>query len=584
SGTGHGRVVGGLGVATGIALLPVVTGSAGVAYQWPEAAVIPAMMGAASLGLGIAAALRFGGSGYVRYGVAGVSVATAVTTLSILPTDQPTGVYAAVSGLIGVAGGMLLLPNRRAAAIGNCATAALPFSVALFTVLPGVASLAQPYLWAGWYWQGLGDGTRIMLSPGAQHLGFAPGGAFYPDVWDPLTLVLITLAAGVAAHGLRSPRWVLPAVLPGVVATLLVTPVAYDWPWPALPAIALAIAIGAALVAGLMPRTGVRTTPVVIRSTTVIWPVIGSIGLANCLATPVATLVGLGVATLTAGVVALAGRTVPARATAWIAFGAGFALFASASGKYAGLTDPQRGYAILGVALVLLVAAAALQAWSRRTEMLTCERSSFVVAFYAIAIAAPAMTTVAILLAGYGAMLGLSAVRPGRRRLVLGAAGCELIAWWILLQTRDVGLVEAYTLPFAAAALLGGVLELRHRPQLSSWRAYGLALAAGFLPSLGVMLGGLATGDDPPLRRLLLGTAALATVIIGAVRRRQAPVVVGGVVLVIGALRELAWLSDVLPRWVPLAIAGAILLALGATYEQRRRDVRRLREALSRMS
>ncbi|NUR41172.1 MAG: hypothetical protein HOV73_13930, partial [Streptomyces sp.] len=50
------------------------------------------------------------------------------------------------------------------------------------------------------------------------------------------------------------------------------------------------------------------------------------------------------------------------------------------------------------------------------------------------------------------------------------------------------------------------------------------------------------------------------------------------------ALHELApyivQVTDALPRWVPPALAGLLLLALGATYEQRIRDVRRLRNKL----
>ncbi|HEX2416583.1 MAG TPA: hypothetical protein VHJ83_00475, partial [Micromonosporaceae bacterium] len=68
------------------------------------------------------------------------------------------------------------------------------------------------------------------------------------------------------------------------------------------------------------------------------------------------------------------------------------------------------------------------------------------------------------------------------------------------------------------------------------------------------------------------------------VRRRQAPVVVGGAVLALLSVRELVSLWELLPRWLPLAAAGLILLTLGATYEQRRRDARRLRDALGRMT
>jgi hypothetical protein len=58
-------------------------------------------------------------------------------------------------------------------------------------------------------------------------------------------------------------------------------------------------------------------------------------------------------------------------------------------------------------------------------------------------------------------------------------------------------------------------------------------------------------------------------------------------VLALVALHELApYLTQVvgaLPRWAPPALAGLVLLVLGATYEQRLRDARRLREALGRL-
>ena len=57
--------------------------------------------------------------------------------------------------------------------------------------------------------------------------------------------------------------------------------------------------------------------------------------------------------------------------------------------------------------------------------------------------------------------------------------------------------------------------------------------------------------------------------------------------LVLDALHELApylaQLADALPRWVPPALAGLLLLALGATYEHRLRDARRVRNLLTNM-
>jgi hypothetical protein len=96
-----------------------------------------------------------------------------------------------------------------------------------------------------------------------------------------------------------------------------------------------------------------------------------------------------------------------------------------------------------------------------------------------------------------------------------------------------------------------------------------------------------AWGDTDWPRPLLLGAAALLVTLLGARHRLQAPLVTGGAVLALDALHELApyivQVVDALPRWVPPALAGLVLLALGATYEQRIRDARRVREVLGRM-
>jgi hypothetical protein len=582
---GGQRVTGGISSAVAVALLPAATGSAGMALHWPQAAVVPAMVVAASVGLAATALLRFTGSGYLRYAVTGLSVATATTSLSVIATDQPVGVYAAVSGLIGVAAATLL-PDRPAITAGTAVTAGLPFAVAAVHALPGMLSLAQPYLWLFQPWQGVGESTRDLLAPRSLLATFLLD-PLTAGPWDPLTLALLTAGCGIVGYALgrrpagsdrpdNSRRWALAAMLPGATLTVLVAPVGFDWRWPALPLTALALAVAAGLVAGLAPRDGSRSP---LAPAVAVWPVAGSVGLANCLATRETTLVGLAVATVAGLAVALLGRTVPARVTGWVVAGTAAAALVETASLVAGLTPEQQGYGVLAVA-VLLLGAAALLPSGRKPETLTVERLSFAAVGFAVLVAHDSLPTVATSFAGYGALLGLSALRPGRRRLALGGIGCELVAWWVFLWTEDVGLVEAYTVPFAVAALAGGVLELRRRPGLTSWQAYGLALAAMFLPSFAVIV----SGGDPPLRRLGLGLAALVVVIAGAVRRRQAPVVVGGTVLALLAVRELIDLWELLPRWLPLAVAGLILLILGATYEQRRRDVRRLRASLGRMT
>jgi len=61
-------------------------------------------------------------------------------------------------------------------------------------------------------------------------------------------------------------------------------------------------------------------------------------------------------------------------------------------------------------------------------------------------------------------------------------------------------------------------------------------------------------------------------------------VVSGGLVLVLVALNGVPGLWDRLPRWIPLAAGGLLLVGLAITYERRRRDLARLRLLLAGMT
>ncbi|MEJ8645073.1 hypothetical protein WKI68_35345 [Streptomyces sp. MS1.HAVA.3] len=200
----------------------------------------------------------------------------------------------------------------------------------------------------------------------------------------------------------------------------------------------------------------------------------------------------------------------------------------------------------------------------------------------AVALSAGRAGTLALVLALAGVVCAGAAVRPERRVLGWAAGALFVAATWVRLAEAGVTAPEAYTLPVTVPALVVGFLRRRRDPQASSWTAYGPGLAATLLPSL------LAAWGDPGWTRpLLLGAAALAVTLAGAHRRLQAPLLLGGAVLAAVALHELApyvvQVAGALPRWVPPAAAGLLLLAVGATYEKRLRDARRLREAIGRL-
>lgn len=143
---------------------------------------------------------------------------------------------------------------------------------------------------------------------------------------------------------------------------------------------------------------------------------------------------------------------------------------------------------------------------------------------------------------------------------------------WVRLADAGVDAPEPYVLPLAAVALILGHLRSCAVPGTRSWAAYGPGLSLLLLPSL------VASFDDDTLQRpLLLGLAALGVLLAGAYFRLQAPLCLGGAVLAVDALQLLAPYAAALPRWMSLGAVGVLLVAIGATYEQRRRDVARLR-------
>lgn len=295
------------------------------------------------------------------------------------------------------------------------------------------------------------------------------------------------------------------------------------------------------------------------------------------LATRSATLTVLSALTVLGATAARWPRLTPVAAPAALGYAT---TLACATGAAADWQPPHTALLVLCVPVVAALAAARLGA---SPATLPVEAAGTTAAVLALGLAVTDPPMLATVLAGCGVIAAGTAARPERREAGYAAAVLFLLATWVRLAAWDVTTPEAYTLPVAVPALLVGAWRRHRDPLTGSWTAYGPGLTAALLPSLAS-----AWSDPEWTRPLLLGAAALLVTLLGARHRLRAPLVLGGSVLVLDALHELApylvQVADALPRWVPPALAGVLLLAVGATYERRIRDVRHVREVLERMN
>jgi hypothetical protein len=501
--------------------------------------------------------------------------------VAALASGEPLGVYAA-GGLVVVAvsfAGLRLGSGQ--AGLGPVAGAAAPLTVLLAVdVLPAVASvLVLPYSWLTSIWSGPPEGVGL-VPVGLDGPGAAVAGS------DSVALGLFAIAAAVTAYAVAPrPRSILTGLAVGGPTAVLVGLTAARAPWPVVPAttllLGLLMTVGVAVTAAGAWRTGIGTSQGLLS--------IGA-GLAGALTTEWSTLAGLGAAAVAASVVGWYGSTVTWRVLGWCAAVAAAVATVIASGLAADVPLHTAAFGVVAVGCVALAGGTALRA-TRRPESVALETAAHVTAVVALLCTGTAAYGAAVGTL-WGAVVAIRALapstgRPARLALAATAAAWQVLAWWLLLASRDVAIVEAYTLPLAGVALLAGWAALRARPGLSSWVAYGPALAAAFLPSLAtvlVLVEPFSQASAPAWRRLLLGAGGLAVVVGGSIRRRQAPVVVGGAVVAIVALHETVLFWDRVPRWAPLALGGLLLVGIAMTYERRRRDVQRLRTAIGRMT
>ncbi|MFI5843466.1 SCO7613 C-terminal domain-containing membrane protein [Catenuloplanes sp. NPDC051500] len=597
----HLSVIGGFAAGGALLALPgVFAGVAAHLGRGVDVVLLSALAGSA-LGLAVLAVVGRNIPQYLPYTTIGVTGGATVTALASLPTDHPAALYAAAAALLGVLAELLrgstspptrvvtttqtwsptasgrfqdffsraVTVSRRwtvSPAMGALYAGAIPAIIAVVLILPYlVASLVTPYQQLQLIWGGPVD---ALLDP----LPDRP-----LDGTSVLAALLLTGVATLAALGFSGDRPLLsvPVILPGLAVTILIMPVALDYNWPASTLAALAVFTIAMLGLALTPTLHTAAARPLRASRSLVFVIglmAGGAGLTGALATRPLTLFTLAAAVGVGMVAALAGRVEIARILGWLFAAVMAQLFVVTLLLTAGRDRYWAAFAVLAVGAALLIASSMLpRLRDPRTvrEAYAVEWAGYAAALLALALAFDSARHVAALLAAWGAVLGLASSRPGRpeserRMLFWISVGLEVGAWLLLMLVADVALPEAYTLPFAALALLIGWLESRYREELNSWYAYGPALIAAFLPTLVLVISRETTG----VRQIALLLGALVCLIIGSRWQQQAPLVIGAVVTTIATLH---FIVTMVSAWWVLLPVGGVLLLLGANNENRRR-------------
>jgi hypothetical protein len=420
--------------------------------------------------------------------------------------------------------------------------------------------------------------AALWLAPAAADVGY-PG-----SLATDLAVASLLLAAGVTGLARRDDELAAAALLPGLGVLGLVC----LWSLAVEPATLVVLPVAAAVLAagaagGLRAgRSGGRLagTGLAVLSGLVVVADAGALtrhadgSWAAVCSVAVATVTGLATAGAAGarlragvawwdgahrvlGVVSVSALTVETASVAW----------------WAGVELPGQALAV-AVGASLLVAASALPVPAVLVDRADLRAVGGAAASIAVPVSALDADRLWLALLAVGVGVAVVAVREDHRWGWL--AGALLTASsWVRLAESDVSAPEAYTVPPALLLLGVGLLQRRREPTRSSWRAYGPGLSLALVPSLV-----RAVSDSGELRPLLLGLAALAVLALGVARRLQAPLLVGGAVLAVDALVQLApylvAAYDAVPRWVTIGTVGLLLVGAGATYERRVQDLRRV--------
>lgn len=161
-----------------------------------------------------------------------------------------------------------------------------------------------------------------------------------------------------------------------------------------------------------------------------------------------------------------------------------------------------------------------------------------------------------------GVAAAAHATAPERLPFAYLGAIVAAVGTWVLLGDRNIGVVEAYSLPFAAMLAIIGLVQARRSPEWSTMLTAGPALTVAVVPSL---IAAIDTGTA--LRLAAITLVGLGLLVVGLQRHWQAPVTVGVLALVVIAVTQGGPLVAYVPSWLTLTVVGALLLVIGVRWE-----------------
>jgi hypothetical protein len=225
------------------------------------------------------------------------------------------------------------------------------------------------------------------------------------------------------------------------------------------------------------------------------------------------------------------------------------------------------GLVLAGMASMVAVMASRVQGRLGDQALVSAAAAAGVAA----AFAATDIDYLSVVLTFASAATAVVSLYPRRRSVSWVSLTLGVTIVWTRLAGAGIGTVEAYTVPLATLVLFAGCRAFRTRAELSSWATLGSGVALALTPSL-LQLG----ADESIVRPALLAWASFAALVAGVGLRLKAPVVLGAGALLLTAAVQVAPYANHLPRWIIVGLIGALLITLGATYEARLRDARRL--------